>query len=154
ETHFHVFVSLAFLALYRDWTVLISASLVVAADHVLRGIYWPRSVYGVLTVSPWRWVEHSAWVVFEDIVLGRACRQACDKLRELAAQNAALETAHARVEQRVRDRTADLTLANGELTRQAAEIRESQALMSSIIESAPDAIATTDHLGMLSEFNP
>jgi PAS domain S-box-containing protein len=154
EAHFHVFVSLAFLALYRDWTVLISASVVVAADHFLRGIYWPRSVYGILTASPWRWLEHSAWVIFEDVVLVRACRQSCDKLRELAGKNAALEVAHARVEQRVRERTADLTLANRELSRQAGELRESQALMASIIESAPDAIATMDHLGVVSEFNP
>src|SRR5262249_41233050 len=33
ETHFHVFGSLAFLAFYRDWRVLITASAVVAADH-------------------------------------------------------------------------------------------------------------------------
>src|ERR1035441_549067 len=32
EFHFHIFVSLAFLALYRDWKVLITASAVVAAD--------------------------------------------------------------------------------------------------------------------------
>jgi two-component system, sensor histidine kinase and response regulator len=139
ESHFHVFVSLAFLALYRDWTVLISASLVVAIDHILRGIYWPRSVYGVLTVSPWRWLEHSSWVIFEDIVLVRACRQSCAKMRELAGQTAELEAAHARVEQRVRDRTTDLTLANIELTRQAAEIRESQALMAAAAETAQAA---------------
>ena len=30
ETHFHVFGSLAFLAFYRDWTVLIPATVVVA----------------------------------------------------------------------------------------------------------------------------
>ena len=47
ETHFHVFGSLAFLAFYRDWTVLVSASVVVAADHLLRGLFWPQSVYGV-----------------------------------------------------------------------------------------------------------
>ena len=139
ETHFHVFVSLAFLALYRDWRVLITASSVVAVDHFVRGIYWPRSVYGIVTASPWRWLEHSAWVVFEDIVLVRACRQSCDKMRELAFQNAELEVAHARVEQRVRERTADLTLANGELTRQAAEIRESQALLASAAETAQAA---------------
>src|ERR1043166_8017489 len=56
ETHFHVFGSLAFLAFYRDWRVLVSASAVVAADHLLRGIYWPQSVYGVLTASEWRWL--------------------------------------------------------------------------------------------------
>src|SRR5688572_20758796 len=38
ETHFHVFGSLAFLAFYRDWRVLIPATVVVALDHLLRGI--------------------------------------------------------------------------------------------------------------------
>src|SRR5436309_9269865 len=69
ETHFHVFGSLAFLAFYRDWRVLVSASAVVAGDHLLRGIYWPQSVYGVLAVEPWRWLEHAGWVVFEDCFL-------------------------------------------------------------------------------------
>ena len=59
ETHFHVFGSLAFLAFYRDWTVFVPATLLVAADHFLRGVYWPQSVYGVLTASPWRAVEHA-----------------------------------------------------------------------------------------------
>src|SRR4029453_6818569 len=36
ETHFHVFGSLAFLAFYRDWRVLIPATVVVALDHLLR----------------------------------------------------------------------------------------------------------------------
>ena len=47
ETHFHVFGSLAILAFYRDWRVLISASAVVTVDHLLRGFFWPQSVYGV-----------------------------------------------------------------------------------------------------------
>ena len=44
ETHFHVFGSLAFLAFYRDWKVLMTATVVIAADHYLRGVFWPRSV--------------------------------------------------------------------------------------------------------------
>jgi hypothetical protein len=55
--------------------VLITASAVVAADHFFRGLYWPQSVYGVLTVARWRWLEHAGWVVFEDIILVRACVQ-------------------------------------------------------------------------------
>src|SRR5215510_8582896 len=47
ETHFHVFGSLAFLAFYRDWKVLVPASIVVATDHLLRGVMWPESVYGI-----------------------------------------------------------------------------------------------------------
>jgi hypothetical protein len=39
ETHFHFFGSLAFLAIYRDWRVLLTASTVVAADHLIRGLF-------------------------------------------------------------------------------------------------------------------
>src|ERR1043166_2474470 len=46
ETHFHVFGSLAFLSFYRDWKVLVPATIVVAIDHMLRGIYYPQSVFG------------------------------------------------------------------------------------------------------------
>jgi hypothetical protein len=59
ETHFHVFGSLAFLAFYRDWRVLIPATIVVALDHMLRGLFWPQSVYGVFVASQWRWLEHA-----------------------------------------------------------------------------------------------
>jgi signal transduction histidine kinase len=91
ETHFHVFGSLAFLAFYRDWRVLIPATVVVALDHMLRGIFWPQSVYGVLVTSHWRWVEHAAWVVFEDIFLIVSCRRSSAEMRERAERTAALE---------------------------------------------------------------
>jgi signal transduction histidine kinase len=94
ETHFHVFGSLAFLAFYRDWRVLIPATVVVALDHMLRGIFWPQSVYGVLVASQWRWVEHAAWVVFEDVVLVMSCVRGTRELREIAARTAALEDAN------------------------------------------------------------
>ncbi len=64
ETHFHVFGSLAFLAAYRDWRVLVLPTIVVAVDHLVRGVFWPETVFGVLTASPWRWLEHAAWVLF------------------------------------------------------------------------------------------
>ena len=79
ETHFHVFGSLAFLAFYRDWRVLVPATIVVALDHMLRGMFWPQSVYGVLVASQWRWVEHAAWVVFEDVFLVVSCLRSVDR---------------------------------------------------------------------------
>jgi signal transduction histidine kinase len=91
ETHFHVFGSLAFLAFYRDWRVLIPATVVVALDHMLRGIFWPQSVYGVLLPSEWRWVEHAAWVIFEDVFLVVSCRRSVAEMRERAERTAALE---------------------------------------------------------------
>src|ERR1700722_18292192 len=48
ETHFQYFVALAFLAFYRDWRVLLTASIVAGADHFIRGYFLPQSIFGVL----------------------------------------------------------------------------------------------------------
>jgi signal transduction histidine kinase/DNA-binding NarL/FixJ family response regulator len=98
ETHFHIFGSLAFLAMYRDWKVLITASAIVAVDHILRGIFWPYSVYASSVVSPWRWVEHLAWVCFEDGVLIIAIRQSLLEMHAIATRQTALEDAMRRAE--------------------------------------------------------
>jgi two-component system, sensor histidine kinase and response regulator len=94
ETHFHVFGSLAFIAFYRDWKVMLPATLVVAADHLLRGIYFPQSVFGILTASPWRWVEHAWWVVFEDFFLLKSCFNSIQEMKQIARRRAELEHAN------------------------------------------------------------
>ena len=93
ETHFHVFGSLAFLAFYREWDVLVPATIVVAADHLLRGIYFPQSVYGVIAASEWRWLEHAAWVIFEDVFLIASCVRGQKEMREIARRAAELHAA-------------------------------------------------------------
>src|SRR5207237_9747661 len=67
------------------------ATLVVALDHFIRGIYWPYSVYGVLTASPWRSIEHAAWVIFEDAFLVISCLRSIREMRSIANRTAALE---------------------------------------------------------------
>jgi PAS domain S-box-containing protein len=91
ETHFHVFASLVILSFYRDWRILIPATLVVALDHLIRGIYWPYSVYGVLTASPWRSLEHAGWVLFTDVFLVISCLRSVGEMRAIANRTAALE---------------------------------------------------------------
>jgi signal transduction histidine kinase len=91
ETHFHVFGSLAFLAFYRDWKVLIPATLAVAADHLVRGILWPESVYGILNPEWWRFLEHAFWVAFEDVVLVLGCIRGVEETRRLAERHAEVE---------------------------------------------------------------
>ena len=106
ETHFHVFGSLAFLAFYRDWRVLVTATLVVVADHLIRGAYSPASVYGVDAPAYWRFLEHAAWVVFEDIVLVLACVRGTQELQRVATRTVELESAQERYRATV-EQTAD-----------------------------------------------
>jgi len=91
ETHFHVFGSLAFLAFYLDWQVLITATVIVAADHFLRGIFWPESVYGVANPEWWRFLEHAGWVAFEDVFLIWSCVLGKREIESSALREAQIE---------------------------------------------------------------
>ena len=99
ETHFHVFGSLAFLTFYRDWQVLLSASLIVALDHFLRGVFWPESVFGVVVAGEWRWLEHVWWVLFEDVFLFMAIHQSNQEMRSIAERQARANQALLEAEQ-------------------------------------------------------
>ena len=111
ETHFSVFVSLAFLAFYRDWRVLIPAILTTVLDHLLRGILWPQSVYGVLSATFWRSLEHAGWVLFEVSILIVGCRARASEFWQTCQTRAELESAHLRIEQTVAERTAELRIS-------------------------------------------
>ncbi|HEV8427446.1 MAG TPA: PAS domain S-box protein [Pyrinomonadaceae bacterium] len=167
ETHFHVFGSLAFLAFYRDWRVLIPAMLVVGFDHSLRGIFWPESIYGVVSATAWRTMEHAGWVVFTDIFLVVSCRaskrdmwnQAVHRANQDASENA-LRKAGADLERRVEQRTAELAAANDVLTQEIQErkqietaLRESEERYRDIFEHANDIIYTHDLEGSYASVN-
>jgi PAS domain S-box-containing protein len=140
ETHFFVFGSLAFLAFYRDWKVLVSASVVVALDHLLRGVFWPQSVYGVLVASPWRTLEHAAWVLFEDMFLIAACARGVEEMWRIAERQAQLEETNAGIERQVVERTAAL--------------RTSEERFRRLTEAAPVGIFQTDPAGLCLYTNP
>ena len=91
ETHFHVFGSLGILAFYRDWTVLATATVVVAADHLIRGLVWPESVYGIANPGWWRFLEHVFWVAFSVVFLAISCLRALKEMRLMAERGAHIE---------------------------------------------------------------
>jgi hypothetical protein len=91
ETHFHVFGSLAFLAFYLDWTVLVTASVTIALDHFLRGVLWPESVYGIVNPEWWRFLEHGAWVIFCAMFLIASCRRQVREWLGFAEEGGMLE---------------------------------------------------------------
>ncbi|MCA9790497.1 MAG: PAS domain S-box protein [Candidatus Eremiobacteraeota bacterium] len=108
ETHFHVFGSLAFLSFYRDWRVFVPATLVVSLDHLIRGIYYPLSVFGVADASHWRWFEHAAWVMFCVFFLVRSVWANREEMLQIAGQRARLEHTKLLIESEVRARTLEL----------------------------------------------
>src|SRR5262249_39419787 len=61
--------------------------------------FWPYSVYGVLSASPWRSVEHATWVLFEDVFLVISCLRGIREMRSIANRAAAQEASEERFRQ-------------------------------------------------------
>ena len=161
ETHFYVFGSLAFLALYRDRTVLITATLLATADLLIRGYYWPFSIFGTNHFISWRWMEHVGWILYEDLVLFLGGSEMNRKTRESAVRQAELEATREKIEQKVAERTAELNRAYLELEEQVAEKERAELGRKgaedrsvSILEAVVDGIITFDERGIVESHNP
>ena len=145
ETHFHVFGSLAFLAIYRDWRFLATASVVVTLNHMLMGIYLPESLFGVSQPGDWRWAEHAGWVVFEDIVLVPACVVARREMQAIARQQAQLESSKHEVEDRVKERTCELVATADALRESEARTRAAMAEAQCASRAKSEFLANMSH---------
>ncbi len=146
ETHFHVFGSLAFLSLYRNWKVLVPATIAIAADHLLRGLFWPESVFGTANAGTWRWLEHAGWVLFEDAVLVLACVQAQREMRKLALRWAETSVMNDVIDEEVQRQMA-------EVRRGEQRLRDNEQRLRDIVDTACDAYIAMDAKGRVVEWS-
>jgi PAS domain S-box-containing protein len=144
ESHFQYFGALAFLAFYRDWRVLVTASFVAAMDHFIRGVFWPQSIFGVVAASWWRWIEHVGWVLFEDVFLVLGIRQSLREMHGVAERQAKLEIVNETVERTVAERTEELRTEIAEHIRTGDQLRLKTALLEAQLNSSPDGILVVD----------
>ncbi len=100
---------------------MISATVVVFVDHLLRGFLFPQSVYGVLSAPIWSSFEHAGWVVFEVTFLFLSIRKSLSEMHLMAERQAKLEALKESIEQTVTERTAELAQANEALRCENAE---------------------------------
>lgn len=142
ETHFHIFVSLAFLALYRDWTVIVTATAIVILDHGVRGLLWPESIYGEkfsAYVANLHTLEHGFWVVFESAVL---VYSGIKKRREMlvnAGREAEMTINYITIEHQVESRTYDLEVSRDKIEAQAEMLLEQAVELTKARDQAEEA---------------
>jgi len=121
EFHFHYFASMAVLAMYRDWRVLAGATGVVAADHIIRNLVFPQSIFGIPDVSKLRWLEHAVWLLAEVGFLSYASVRGYAEMKAAADRETRL------------DRVAEsITQAAASMGSRLAEIESSRDLTKSL----------------------
>ncbi len=161
ETHFHVFVSLAVLANYQDWRILMTGAAVTAVDHLVRGIIWPESLFGIVTTEEFRIVEHAFWVVLEVAVLTLNCQRNMKEKWQRAKQEAEsearaeeaealtteLEERSAYLEQRVTTILGKMNrFASGDLTVQAKPSAKDDENIRRLYEGFNQAVGTMQEM--------
>jgi PAS domain S-box-containing protein len=130
EAHFHIFGSLAILAFYRDAGVLVPAILLFLVDHLVRGAFWPESVFGVIGAAPWRAFEHAGWVLFESGFLLWGIRQSRKDLLDLSRLQVSL--------------TDERDLLEGNVERRVVELKQQQLLLQEVVDNIPGCIYWKD----------
>ncbi|MDA0709419.1 MAG: methyl-accepting chemotaxis protein, partial [bacterium] len=120
----------------------ISASIVVVIDHFFRGIYYPQSIFGVITTSQWRWVEHGAWVIFENIFLIRSCVQMQTEMKEGALREAQLEAAQVTIQ----DLIAQVGTLAKEVLNTSDQLTQTSEVMSFDSNDQATHIASVGHV--------
>jgi two-component system, sensor histidine kinase and response regulator len=109
ETRFEIFGALAFLSLYRDWRVLVTASIVTLGDQFMGGgILWTQSVNGLAPIVPLRCLEQIGCVLLTDFFLFVSIWQSREEMALIAERHAKLESANKEIEHEVAERTAEV----------------------------------------------
>jgi signal transduction histidine kinase len=107
EAQFHVFTSLAFIAFYRDWTVLFTSTLAAVAWPAVRVALLPDSY--VINEAVWdRLLEHAVWIVAETLMLLIVIAQSMKSIMNFATNAAELQLTNERIGIAVSERTREL----------------------------------------------
>ena len=129
---------------------MLSAAAVTSLDHFIRGIFWPLSIFGVLTASPWRPVEHAVWVIFEVIFLAISCVQGTREMWVIAQRRARDEAMNTRLTAligRVRELSVSLMTTATEI---AVASKQQEATINDYSVSTNKAVAAVNEISAAS----
>ena len=107
EAQFHVFVSLVFIAFYREWTVVLTATVVAPAYPVVRLMMLPES-YAVSAAAWWHIADQGVWVIVEALVLLFTVHQTHRTADRFAQYAARLQLTNEAIGRDIHDRTVEL----------------------------------------------
>ncbi|HEX6637900.1 MAG TPA: HAMP domain-containing sensor histidine kinase, partial [Steroidobacteraceae bacterium] len=113
EAQFHLFVSLAFIAFYRDWTVMLTAAAAAIAYPVFRIALLPDS-FVVGPSAMWRVFDQGIWVICEAALLLIGVQQSLLTIYKFARREADLRSDNALIAREAADNRTALERATAQ----------------------------------------
>ena len=113
EAQFHLFVSLAFIAFYRDWAVMLTAAAAAIAYPVVRIALLPDS-FVVGPSAVWRVFEQGIWVLCEAGLLLIGVQQSLLTIRNFARRESDLRSDNEQIKREAAEHQAALTRATAQ----------------------------------------
>lgn len=136
ESHFHVYISLILISLYREWGLLLNAVGLIAADNLMRGTFIPTTIYGSATSGPLTILEHIIWPVIASLILMRWCSHYCHIMAEIAEQHTYSEDLMRRLQEAI----SNSEIAETTITRLKSVLRSTTQDMVSTCDELIDLV--------------
>ena len=107
EAQYHLFLSLVFLAFYRDWRLLVTATIAAITYPILQIAMLPAS-FVVGPTAWWRVFDQSIWMVCELFILLLAIRESQKSIQKFTGHAATLKLTNEAFGKHVEERTREL----------------------------------------------
>jgi len=107
ESQLHVFISLAFISFYRDYRVLVTATVIAIAYPIVRLALLPDS-YLIGAAAWWRVFDLAVWVFADAVIMLIAVWQSLKTLHKYSTHSATLSLTNETIGRHVEERTREL----------------------------------------------
>ena len=140
ESHFAYFSLLSLLAMYRSVPAILTATVLIAGDHVIRGFAFPLSLFGMADPGFLRIVEHAVHVVFLDIFLLMGIVHSRKEITERAEQEAYGQSLLADLANEKAQTESKIEQGVAESSQRAQEVSRNASAMAVTIQAVDAAI--------------
>lgn len=154
ESHSHIFGSLAFLALYRDWRILPVAAGVMLSTQLAASQLWTESLAAVPAPTLGEVIPFAGWLAFEGVALSWLCVLSRREMIRGSQRQVQHQQLLDELEQRVRERTRALETEMQARERTAQELRDNEQRHRNLVATVPMGIFETTRSGKMNFTNP